>query len=86
MPITYPTITEWFAMTEEQASQWYDDHNVGRTVDDENFAKPRFFLTFANEADYNQWWIDFEYSDQLECERRINFEDGTFTTVITPQI
>jgi hypothetical protein len=84
MPITYPTITEWFAMTEEQASKWYDDHNVGRTIYD--VIKPRFFLTFASEADYGQWWIDFERSDELECEQRIDFEDGTFTAVITPQV
>lgn len=81
-----PTLAEWFDSTEEQSSKWYDDHNVGRTYMDADYAKPEFTLSFASEAAYDQWWIDYEYSDQLECIAIVRGRDGSLVATVTPQI
>lgn len=81
-----PTITEWFASTEEQASKWYDDHNVGRNYWDADYAKPEFTLSFADQAAYDRWWVDFEFSDQLECVTLVRGRDGSIVATVTPKI
>lgn len=80
------TLKEWFALTEDQAAKWYDDHNVGRDISDPHYAKPEFTLSFMDQVAYDRWRVDFKFSDQLECIALVCGRDGSIVATITPKI